>query len=137
MVFGAGGQVGRHLIEAGSAAGRTMIGLSRYEVDICNPQAVSAALAKHSPTSLVNAAAYTAVDKAESEANLAFVVNRDGAAVVAETAAKARIPVIHLSTDYVFDGSSRVPYREDDSGQSARRLRQEQGRRRARREGRR
>jgi dTDP-4-dehydrorhamnose reductase len=65
-------------------------------------------------TSIVNAAAYTAVDKAESEAMRAFQVNRDGASVVASAAAKANIPLIHLSTDYVFDGLARVPYKEDD-----------------------
>ena len=72
------------------------------------------AIAGHSPTCIVNAAAYTAVDKAESDAMRAFAVNRDGASVVAEAAAKAKIPLIHLSTDYVFDGSAHVPYQEDD-----------------------
>ena len=115
MVFGGGGQVGCHLIELASATGRDLVGLTHADADICDADAVGAAIAKHSPTSIVNAAAYTAVDKAESEAMRAFAVNRDGASVVAEAAAKADIPLIHLSTDYVFDGSSRVPYREDDT----------------------
>jgi dTDP-4-dehydrorhamnose reductase len=114
MVFGGGGQVGCHLLEAGSSRGRATIGLVHSEADICDTEAVAAAIAKHAPTSIVNAAAYTAVDKAESEAMRAFQVNRDGASVVAEAAAKANMPLIHLSTDYVFDGSSRVPYKEDD-----------------------
>ncbi len=114
MRFGAGGQVGRHLLEVASAAGRNMTGLPHSEADICDARAVEAAIAKHSPTIIVNAAAYTAVDKAEGERERAFAANRDGAAVVAEAAAKANIPLIHLSTDYVFDGTRRVPYREDD-----------------------
>jgi dTDP-4-dehydrorhamnose reductase len=114
MVFGGGGQVGCHLIELASAAGHDLVGLTHEEADICDAGAVAMAIAKHSPTSIVNAAAYTAVDKAESEAMRAFAVNRDGASVVASAAAEANIPLIHLSTDYVFDGSSRVPYKEND-----------------------
>ena len=114
MVFGGRGQVGCHLIEMASATGRDLVGLTHEEADICDAGAVGDAIAEHSPTCIVNAAAYTAVDKAESEAMRAFAVNRDGASVVAEAAAKARIPLVHLSTDYVFDGSSRVPYQEDD-----------------------
>jgi dTDP-4-dehydrorhamnose reductase len=113
-VFGAGGQVGRHLLELSSASGRTMIGLAHSEADICDAQTVSAAIAEHSPTCIVNAAAYTAVDRAETERERAFAVNRDGARFVAEAAARANLPLIHLSTDYVFDGTRRVPYREDD-----------------------
>jgi dTDP-4-dehydrorhamnose reductase len=112
MVFGGRGQVGCHLIEMASATGRELVGLTHEEADICDAGAVGDAIAEHSPTCIVNAAAYTAVDKAESEAMRAFAVNRDGASVVAEAAAKARIPLIHLSTDYVFDGSSRVPARK-------------------------
>jgi len=114
MVFGGGGQVGCNLIEMASATGHDLVGLTHEEVDICDAGAVAAAIAGHSPTCIVNAAAYTAVDKAESDAMRAFAVNRDGASVVAEAAAKAKIPVIHLSTDYVFDGSADVPYQEDD-----------------------
>jgi dTDP-4-dehydrorhamnose reductase len=114
MVFGGGGQVGCHLLEMASATGHDLIGLTHAEADICDTEAVAAAIAEHAPTSIVNAAAYTAVDKAESEAMRAFQVNRDGASVVAGAAAKANIPLIHLSTDYVFDGSAHVPYKEDD-----------------------
>ena len=114
MVFGGGGQVGCHLIEMASATGHDLVGLTHEEVDICDAGAVGDAIAGHSPTCIVNAAAYTAVDKAESDAMRAFAVNRDGASVVAEAAAKVKIPLIHLSTDYVFDGSAHVPYQEDD-----------------------
>lgn len=114
MVFGGGGQVGCHLLEMASATGHHLIGLTHSEADICDADAIAAAIAKHAPTSIVNAAAYTAVDKAESEGMRALAVNRDGASVVARAAAKVNIPLIHLSTDYVFDGLAHVPYQEDD-----------------------
>ena len=114
MVFGGGGQVGCHLIEMASATGHDLVGLTHEEVDICDAGAVAAAIAGHSPTCIVNAAAYTAVDKAESDAMRSIAVNRDGASVVAEAATKVKMPLIHLSTDYVFDGAAHVPYQEDD-----------------------
>ncbi|HUW72908.1 MAG TPA: dTDP-4-dehydrorhamnose reductase [Methyloceanibacter sp.] len=114
MVFGAGGQIGRHVIETGSLAGCEAVGLTRAEADICDPAAVAKAIGRHAPTIIVNAAAYTAVDKAETEMEQAFAVNRDGAAVLAQAAAEAGLPLIHLSTDYVFDGLNRTPYLEDD-----------------------
>jgi dTDP-D-glucose 4,6-dehydratase len=92
MVFGGGGQVGRHLIELARATGHDLVGLTHEEADICRADAVAKAIAKHSPKSIVNAAAYTAVDKAESEAMRAFAVNRDGTTVVTKAAAKASIP---------------------------------------------
>lgn len=115
MVFGAGGQVGRHLIETGAQLGRNVVALTHAEADICDPSAVESAIARHRPTAIVNAAAYTAVDKAESEPKRAFQANRDGATIVAAAAAKAELPLIHLSTDYVFDGTAREPYREEDA----------------------
>jgi len=115
MVFGAGGQVGRHLIETGAERGRNVVALTHAEANICDPSAVESAIARHRPVAIVNAAAYTAVDKAESEPKRAFEVNRDGATVAAAAAAKAKLPLIHLSTDYVFDGTAREPYREEDA----------------------
>ncbi len=114
LVFGASGQVGRALIETASCTPCEAIGLSHAEADICNASAVADAVRSYTPTSVVNAAAYTAVDKAESEPDQAYRVNRDGARVVAQVAAAADIPLIHLSTDYVFDGRSEVPYTETD-----------------------
>ena len=113
MVFGAGGQVGLHLIETASGSGHHMVALTHSDTDICDADAVAAAIAGHAPSIIVNAAAYTAVDKAESEADRAFQVNRDGASVLAHEAAKANVPLIHLSTDYVFDGSAHTPYDEE------------------------
>ncbi len=114
LVFGAGGQLGRHLLEIPVPPGMEVIGLTRAEADIGDEAAVKAAIARLRPTSIVNAGAYTAVDRSESEPEQAFRVNRDGARVLAEAATRAGIPFIHLSTDYVFDGRSRTPYVETD-----------------------
>ena len=113
MVFGAGGQVGLHLIETASGSWHNMVALTHSDADICDKDAIATAIARHAPSVLINAAAYTAVDKAESEADRAFQVNRDGAAILAEQAAKADVPLIHISTDYVFDGAASVPYDEE------------------------
>lgn len=75
---------------------------------------VAEALARTRPDVVVNAAAYTAVDRAESEADRCFAVNRDGAATVAAACAARGIPLVHLSTDYVFDGRKGAPYTEGD-----------------------
>jgi dTDP-4-dehydrorhamnose reductase len=114
MVFGAGGQVGLHLSETASGGRHHMVPLTHRDADICDSDAVTAAIAAHAPTVIVNAAAYTAVDRAESEESEAFRVNRDGASVLAHAAAKAQVPLIHISTDYVFDGRAHEPYDEED-----------------------
>src|SRR4029079_5486292 len=115
LVFGANGQIGQSLLEAALGTAWEAVGLSHAEADICDASAVAEAIRRSAPTSVVNAAGYTSVDKAESEPDLAFRVNRDGARVVAEASAAADIPLIHLSTDYVFNGRSGVPYTETDS----------------------
>lgn len=114
LVFGAGGQVGRELIATAARLGVEARGLTHAEADICDKTAVEELVRRYKPTSIVNAAAYTAVDRAESEPPQAFRVNRDGAAVLGDAAAAANIPLVHLSTDYVFDGQSRIPYAETD-----------------------
>ena len=114
LVFGAGGQVGRHLLESPLPAATEIIGLTRQQADICDPLAVAEWLNELQPSVVINSAAYTAVDKAESEPAQAFRVNRDGARVLAEASARSGVPLIHLSTDYVFDGQSTRPYSESD-----------------------
>ncbi len=114
LVFGAGGQVGRALVEAGPAHGWTVRGLARDAVDICDAASVKAAVAATAPDAIVNAAAYTAVDKAEADAEQAQRVNGEAPGTIATAAAAAGVPFVHLSTDYVFDGTSRVPYKEAD-----------------------
>jgi len=114
VVFGAAGQLGAALARIGARSGVDIAGFDRAAADIADPNAVAAALAAARADVAVNAAAYTAVDKAESEPHLAFSVNRDGAENVAAAANRAGIPVIHVSTDYVFDGTKPGAYVEDD-----------------------
>ena len=91
-----------------------IVALGRPELDLAQPETVLKALREVKPDVVVSAAAYTAVDKAESEQDIAFVVNRDGARAVAQAASDIGIPVIHLSTDYVFDGTKDTAYVESD-----------------------
>ncbi|KAA3498886.1 dTDP-4-dehydrorhamnose reductase [Rhizobium rhizogenes] len=91
-----------------------IVTLGRPELDLAKPETVAKALRDAKPDAVVSAAAYTAVDKAESEPDIAFAVNRDGARAVAQAAKEIGIPVIHLSTDYVFDGTKTAAYVESD-----------------------
>ncbi|MFK0337589.1 dTDP-4-dehydrorhamnose reductase [Agrobacterium sp. 16-172Ci] len=91
-----------------------IVALGRPELDLAQPETVLKALREVKPDVVVSAAAYTAVDKAESEQDIAFAVNRDGARAVAQAASDIGIPVIHLSTDYVFDGTKDTAYVESD-----------------------
>ncbi|MFG1316754.1 dTDP-4-dehydrorhamnose reductase [Xanthobacter autotrophicus] len=113
-VTGKQGQVVTSLLERGAAASVEVIALGRPELDLADPASVKAAIAAAAPDVVVSAAAYTAVDKAESEPELAFEVNEVGAGAVAEAAAMLQVPIIHLSTDYVFAGDKADPYLESD-----------------------
>ena len=115
LVFGGTGQIGRALIHAADARGWEVSAPSRAEIDICDARAVADCVRACAPSSIVNAAGYTAVDRAESEKELAFLVNLDGARILAETAAAAHLPLLHISTDYVFDGHATAPYVETDA----------------------
>lgn len=109
------GQVLQSLMERGQAAGHEIIGLGRPQLDLAaDPEIISAALAAAEPEAVVSAAAYTAVDKAESEADLAFAINARGAGAIARAASVLGVPLVHLSTDYVFSGSKTSPYNEED-----------------------
>jgi dTDP-4-dehydrorhamnose reductase len=111
LVLGAGGQIGRALIERAGPAAR---GVAEAVCNICDAPSVARALSAPTLSAVVNCAGYTAVDRAESERARAFAVNADGAGIVASAAAARGMPVIHLSTDYVFAGTKTGPYREDD-----------------------
>jgi dTDP-4-dehydrorhamnose reductase len=114
-VIGGEGQVARSLREAATGRADIVFGFSsRAEVDLLNPASVDRALAAFRPDVVINPAAYTAVDKAESEPDQAFAINRDGAGAVAAAAVVCGAPVIHFSTDYVYDGTKPVPYVESD-----------------------
>ena len=115
FVFGAEGQIARSLRETATRHRDIEIGHSAHaDVDIRRADLVEKALDEFSPGIVVNPAAYTAVDKAEAEPEPAFAINRDGAGIVAAAAKRRGIPVIHLSTDYVFDGSKDGGYVETD-----------------------
>lgn len=114
-VTGREGQVVRALIEQ-SSSGHQIVPVGRPDLDLASPrEAIVAALEQAAPDLIVSSAAYTAVDKAESESELAFAVNQQGAESVAGAAQRLGVPLIHLSTDYVFDGRKPVPYTEEDS----------------------
>ena len=115
VVTGREGQVVSSLLEAGPLAGVDVIAIGRPQLDLANPDTVIEAIAAARPDVVVSAAAYTAVDQAEDEPDLAFRVNAVGAGKVAQAAARLGVPVIHLSTDYVFDGSASGSYVETDA----------------------
>jgi dTDP-4-dehydrorhamnose reductase len=113
LVTGGRGQLGRALARRG--AGHVVTALDHGALDICDEGAVVARCEEVAPDVVINAAAYTAVDKAETERARAFTVNADGAGTIARACAARGVRVIHISTDYVFDGTLERPYQEDDS----------------------
>lgn len=115
-VTGRDGQVVRALLEQGQTDDRfEIVALGRPTLDLAAPDGLDATLRQCGPDVIVSAAAYTAVDQAEAEESTAAVVNGVAAGRIATTAASLGIPVIHLSTDYVFDGSKPEPYAESDA----------------------
>src|SRR6478736_3194655 len=114
-VTGKQGQVVSALLERGPAAGVEIIAVGRPELDLANRASIRTVLSAIKPDAIVSAAAYTAVDKAESEEALAFVVNAEGPMVIAEVAKELGVPVVHLSTDYVFPGDKQGLYVETDA----------------------
>lgn len=112
-VTGKTGQVVTSLIER-AGKGVTIIPLGRPEMDLANQATIAPALAAARADVVVSAAAYTAVDRAESEAEAAFAINATGAGAVAAAASALGLPLIHISTDYVFDGSKSEAYWESD-----------------------
>ena len=113
LVTGGKGQLGRAVARRGAAAGHSIRAVDVDELDICDESQVGRAL-DHAPEVVINAAAYTAVDKAESERDRAFAINATGAGNLARACSARFIRLLHVSTDYVFDGTSTRPYREDD-----------------------
>ncbi len=113
LLFGAGGQLGQALRRLLSAR-RDVVGLAHADCDVGDPAAVRAAIAAAAPSIIINAAAYTAVDRAEDEPDRAYAANAVAPGVMAEEARRRGAVFVHYSTDYVFDGQGRTPYREDD-----------------------
>lgn len=115
LVTGTKGQVSRCLQERAALHDDIeLVAVGRPELDLLKPDTVAAVIASHRPDIVVSAAAYTAVDQAEDEPDVAFAVNEIGAGAVAAAAAAIGAPVIHLSTDYVFSGELDRPYTEED-----------------------
>jgi len=115
LVTGTQGQVVQSLVE--KVAGNNeieLVALGRPKLDLARLQTIDEAVAAIKPDLIISAAAYTAVDQAESDEAVAFSVNADGPGVLAHAAAQLNIPIIHISTDYVFDGTKEVPYTELD-----------------------
>jgi len=113
-VFGGAGQVGHALARVAARRNIVLTSFDRAAADVTDIGAVSAALTHARATVAINAAAYTAVDKAETDADRAESINASGAGHVASAAEALDIPVIHISTDYVFDGTKASAYVEDD-----------------------
>lgn len=112
VVLGAGGQLGRELLlRAGPDV--DCVGLVRQELDVNDPAALNACLEKLAPAVVLNAAAYTAVDAAETDSAAAWRANAEAPASLAAACRERSIHLIHVSTDFVFDGQSRAPYRTD------------------------
>jgi dTDP-4-dehydrorhamnose reductase len=115
VATGLEGQVVRCLIDRGATTeGFEIIALGRPQLDLSLPDQIFAAIEAAKPDVIVSAAAYTAVDQAEAEPELAQVINGIAAGELAKAAARLNVPIIHLSTDYVFDGSKESPYLEAD-----------------------
>jgi len=114
IVTGSRGMLGQDLMPRLEKAGYDAKGLSRSELDITKSDIILPRLRELDPGLVINCAAYTAVDQAEKEPDLAFSVNRDGPAHLADACRKLSIPIIHISTDYVFDGQAKRGYREND-----------------------
>ena len=115
LVTGSNGQVGYCLVQQLRQQNADFLALDRDQLDITQRQAIWQMVSDYRPDVIINAAAYTAVDKAESEAEQAFAINRDGAAYLAEAAQQIGAAMLHISTDYVFDGQATQPYTETDA----------------------
>ncbi|MGY6531689.1 dTDP-4-dehydrorhamnose reductase [Glycocaulis sp.] len=116
VIIGKTGQLARELITQGEAAGWQVTALARDVADLSDPEGAGKALAAALPAhAVINAAAYTAVDRAESEEALAHIINGEAPGALAKVCADAGIPFLHVSTDYVFDGNKATPYTETDA----------------------
>lgn len=115
LVTGGAGLLGREIVRAATARGYHVVALAHTDLDVTDAPAVRSVVRAHTPTHVIHCAAYTAVDRAESEPELAMRVNRDGTEYVAKAAAQAGAGLVYFSTDYVFDGSKTAPYLPSDA----------------------
>lgn len=115
LITGANGQLGTELIKLGANTSYKIIGLSRAQLNIASLAEVKLHLHTHQPDVVINTAAYTKVDLAEKEVELAYEANVNGVVNLATSCNHFKIPLIHISTDYIFDGSKSDPYQENDN----------------------
>ena len=115
LITGIRGQVGHALMQ--QLNDHELVGLTRQDCDLTEPDQIRKTIDQHQPDLIINPAAYTQVDQAEDEPELAFQINRDAPKVMAEKAREYNIPLIHFSTDYVFDGEKNEAYLESDPTQ--------------------
>ncbi|OEF47207.1 dTDP-4-dehydrorhamnose reductase [Vibrio splendidus] len=116
LITGCYGQVGSCLTQQlANDKSITVLALDREHLDITNQDAVNAAVAEFEPSIIINAAAHTAVDKAEEEVDLSYAINRDGPKYLAEAAQSVGAAILHISTDYVFEGNKSGEYVETDA----------------------
>jgi dTDP-4-dehydrorhamnose reductase len=115
LLFGSTGQVGRECIKAFESHKWNLVSLTRAHADFSDPESVYQSVIDHQPDIVVNACAYTAVDKAELEPELAHLVNAASVSAIGKACSQLDIPVVHISTDYVFDGLGVTPYCENDA----------------------
>jgi len=113
LLTGTSGQVGGALLPL-LRGSHEVLAPSRAELDFSQPKTLATALDRLKPNLIINPAAYTAVDRAEDEPELALCINADAPAELARWTARHEVPLIHFSTDYVFDGSGETPWREED-----------------------
>lgn len=114
LITGCNGQVGHCLVNQLRDKAE-VLAVDKEQLDITDRAAVYAMIADFEPNYIINAAAHTAVDKAEEEVDLSFAINRDGSKYLAEAAESCGAVMLHISTDYVFDGAGELPYRESDT----------------------
>ena len=115
LLTGGTGQLGQAVLRHAEKRGLDIVAPSRAQMDLTNPQSITAMVASRPWSAVLNCAAHTAVDRAETDAELAEQVNAIAPAVLAAEAATRDVPIIHVSTDYVFDGTKGAPYSEDDA----------------------
>lgn len=114
LVAGRSGQVARALLNQAKLAEVALVAIGRPELDLTDEASIERILERVAPSVIINAAAYTAVDRAEEEPDEAWRINADAAGVLARAAYNYGAPIVHLSTDYVFSGAQDAPYREED-----------------------
>ena len=115
LITGAKGQLGQELVRLSLVfPNGEIVGFDRKKLDVTNLEECYTVIHSYKPNAIIHCAAYTKVDQAESEANLAFRINAEGTRNVALAAEQIGAKIIYISTDYVFDGKASSPYREDD-----------------------